>query len=274
MHSLVLAIVNKALFFSVLAAVLVLAVREARLRPWERSTIILALGSGLILLFNAFLVFTYVAHFPLSWAVHAHSYARYMSQLSLVAILALLPLLRAPVSRLLAGRTRFRRRLTAGAIACVVLLPLAAIRALRFDLAMPQPLLWSFAHRAEPYLVPGQTLALVIPGDVDDAVGSMLRGVLLFTPPRQAGLRFRTELTAGAASLDDAARSGATTALVTCSGAGLSGLPPGAAGLLARDGGRWHPVAVWPYDRPLEKMRFSAMMPHAPFCGTDLPPTL
>ncbi len=31
---------------------------------------------------------------------------------------------------------------------------------------------------------------------------------------------------------------GATRVLVTCSDAGLAGLPPGVAGLLARDGGR------------------------------------
>ncbi len=256
-----------------LAAVLALAVREQRQRPWQRGTVVLALAGGLVLLFPLFLLFTYVTHFPLSWAVHAHSYVRYMSQLSLVAILALLPVVRQPAVGWLAQRSRtFKRRLATAAIGGVLLLPFAAASALRFDLAMPQPLIWAFAHRAEPYLASGQTLALVMPGDLDDAVGSMLRGVLLFTPPRQR-LSFRTELTADDAALDDAASAGATRALVTCSGAGLGGLPPGTAGLLARDGGHWHPVAVWPYDRPLT-IHFSAMMPHAPFCGADAPPTL
>ncbi len=269
------AVGRQPLLFLLLGAVPLLALHQARHRPWQRGTVVLALVGLLVLLFPAFLVFTYVAHFPLSWAVRAHSFARYMSQLSLAAILALVPVARPHAAAWLARRPiRFKRRLAALAVAGVVLLPVAAMRVLRFDLAPPQPLLRSFARRAGPYLAAGQTVALIVPGDVDDAVASMLRGVLLFTPPRQKGLSFRTELTADDAALDDAAAAGATRALVTCSGAGLGRLPPGTAGLLSRDGGHWHPVAVWLYDRPLTKIHFSAMMPHAPFCGSDAPPTL
>ena len=267
------AALQKPAYFLALLALLALVAGQARRDPWTRPTLVLVLAVGLVLGFTGFLLATYVAHFPAGWALHAHSFFRYMSQLSLVTMLCFTHLLRGPASAWLTRRTRQnRRRMAAGAIGAVMSLPLLLAPLLRFDLDLPQPVLWTMAHRAAAYLHDGETLALVVPGDNDDAVASMLRGTLLFTPPRRS-LTFRTELTAGPVSLIDAAQAGASHALVTCSGDGLGGLPARVAGLLVRDGAGWHVQASWPYPPGLSTAHFSAMMPHAPFCGTDQPPT-
>ncbi len=261
------AIFQKATYFIAVAALLYAAWREARLRPWQHAAILLALGAGLVAGFNAFLLFTYVAHFPAVWAINAHSYFRYMSQLSLVIMLGLATWLRPAASVWLARwPATWRRRAAAGAVALAVLLPVAGARLLRFDLDAPQPLLWDLAHRTASLVPDGTRLALVLPGDGDDAAGSLLRGVLLFTPPRRPHLDFRTELTATPAALEDARQAGFTRALVTCAPAGLAGLPAGMSGLLAFDAGAWHPVATWPLPPGLARTRFSAMLPHGVFC--------
>ncbi len=263
-----LAIFQKATYFIAIGALLAAAVIEARRRPWQRAAIVLALGAGLVAGFNAFLLFTYVAHFPAVWAINAHSYFRYMSQLSLVAMLGLATWLRPAAAAWCARRPApVRRRAAAGVIAVAVLLPLAGARLLRFDLDAPQPLLWDWGRRAAALLPDDAHLALVAPGDADDAVGSLLRGVLLFTPPRRPHMDFHSELAATPAALEDARAAGFTHALVTCAPAGLAGVPPGKAGLLAYDAGAWHAVVVWDLPARLKQTRFSAMLPHRPFCG-------
>ncbi len=262
------AVFQKVTYFAAVALLLWAALREARRRPWQRAAIVLTLNAGLIAGFTLFLLFTYVAHFPAVWAVNAHSFFRYMSQLSLVVMLGLATWLQPAAAAWLARRSaRWRRRAAAGTVALACLLPLAGERLLRFDLDAPQPLLWNMAHRAAALLPDGTHLALVMPGDGDDAVGSLLRGVLLFTPPRRAQMDFRTELSATPAALQDAQAAGFDRALVTCAPAGLAGLPAGTAGLLGFDGAGWHPLAVWTLPAGLAGVRFSAMLPHKPFCG-------
>ncbi len=261
------AIFQKATYFIAVGALLYAAWREARLRPWRHAAIVLALGAGLVAGFNAFLLFTYVAHFPAVWAVNAHSYFRYMSQLSLVIMLGLATWLRPAAAVWLARWPGvWRRRAASALIVVTVLLPFAGTRLLRFDLDAPQPLLWDLAHRTAALVPDGTRLALVMPGDGDDAVGSLLRGVLLFTPPRRPHMDFRTELAATPAALEDARQAGFIRALVTCAPAGLAGLPAGVSGLLAFEAGAWHPIAMWPLPVGLGRVRFSAMLPHGVFC--------
>ncbi len=115
------AIFQKATYFIAVAVLLYAAWREARLRPWQHAAILLALGAGLVAGFNAFLLFTYVAHFPAVWAINAHSYFRYMSQLSLVVMLGLATWLRPAASVWLARwPATWRRRAAAGAVALAV----------------------------------------------------------------------------------------------------------------------------------------------------------
>ncbi len=268
------AMLAKPAYFLFLAAVPAGAAFAWRRAPWSRPAVLLALTSGVSALFAGFLLATYVAHFPPIWAVHAHSYFRYMSQLCLAAMLGLVAWLRPPAAAWLAGRSRqARRRLGQGAVACLLVLPAGLRPLLRFDLDAPQPALRALAGTAAPFLGDADTVALVTPGDLDDAVGSMLRGLLLFTPPRRPRLAFRAELTAEPAALADAAAAGARIALVTCAPpSGLAGLPPGTAGVLALRDGAWRVLAVRPYPPGFAAARFSAMMPHAPFCGVDRAP--
>jgi hypothetical protein len=260
------AIFQKATYFLAVIAALAAAVLEARRRAWQRPAIVLALGAGLIAGFNAFLLFTYVAHFPAVWAVNAHSYFRYMSQLSLVVMLGLLTWLRPAIAVWLARFSPdLRRRAGSAAVAAALILPLAGWRMLRFDLDAPQPFLWDIAHRTAVLLPPGTArLALILPGDGDDAAGSLLRGVLLFTEPRRAPMDFRTELSATPASLEDARAAGFTNALVACAPAGLAGLPPGLAGLLTYHDKSWQAAATWPVP---PQPHFSAMLPRALLSG-------
>ncbi len=261
----------KPAYFAMLAALLAGAALAVR-GGWTRTAVVLRLGAGMAVLFNAFLLFTYMAHFPAGWAASAHSYFRYSSQLSLVAMLGLASWAREPAAALLSRRPLLRRRLAGASVWAVLALPLLLAPLLRFDLAPPQPALRVMARDTAMLLHDDDRLALVLPGDVDDAVGSMLRGTLLFAAPRHPGLAFRTELTATPAALDDAASFGARWALVTCSSKdGLAGLPAGVAGLLERREGRWRAVVAWPYPDGFSVARFSAMMPHAPFCGVDAP---
>lgn len=261
------AIFQKATYFAAVAACLVAAWWEARRRPWQRPAVVLALAAGLILGFNAFLLFTYVAHFPAVWAVRAHSYFRYMSQLSLAVVLGLTLWLRPGLASWVAGWPRRRRLLASGgAIGLAVCLPIGGVAMLRFDLAPPQPFLWSIGHETAARLQDGDRLAMLLPGDGDDAVGSLLRGVLLFTAPRRPHLDFRMALEATPPALAAALAAGFPNALVTCAKHGLAGIPPGQAGLLRYSDGAWHVRAVWPIPTAMARQHFSAMLPRTPFC--------
>ena len=261
------AVFQKATYFALVAALLVAGVVEARRRPWGHTAVVVALGAALVAGFNGFLLFTYVAHFPAVWAVNAHSYFRYMSQLSLVVMLGLVTWLQPVAAAWLARRTPRQLHVAArGAVALAAMLPLAAAPLLRFDLDAPQPLLWTMASSTAALLHDGDRLALVLPGDGDDAAGSLLRGVLLFTPPRRQHLDFRSELAANQAALDDAHAHGFDHALVTCAPAALGGLGAGQAGLVAYTAGAWRPLAVWALPTGLRRKRFSAMLPHSVFC--------
>ena len=261
------AIFQKATYFIAIAAMLAAALLEARRRPWQQPAIILALATGLVAGFNAFLLFTYVAHFPAVWAINAHSYFRYMSQLSLVIMLGLVVWLRPAAAAWLARQPVSRRRPAAALIiALAALLPLAGARLLRFDTDAPQPLLWSIAQRTAALLPDGTRLALLLPNDGDDAIGSLLRGVLLFTPPRRPHMDFRTEPDATPAALARVQSAGFTHALVSCAPDGLAGLPPGNGGLLAYADGAWHVTAAWALPAGLARTRYSAMLPHGALC--------
>ena len=73
------------------------------------------------------------------------------------------------------------------AIAVALIGPLAFAQRLRFDLAMPQPLVWDLAAVLKPHLTDDDRLALLLPGD-NDSVATMLGGVLRDVPPRRPRL--------------------------------------------------------------------------------------
>jgi hypothetical protein len=270
-------IFEKATFFLCQAAVLIawwLAFRRDRC---GHETLLLGMIGGITVLFNGFLVFTYVAHFPPVMAAQAHSYFRYATQLSLLVMLGLTVALRPAMARWVAGRAQFARRTGVALIAVVVVLPVALVRSLRFDLEPPQPTLWQLGHQAARDIAsaegapgvdaPGGRLALLVPGDTDDSVGSMLRGVLLFTPPRRPGLDIRTETKANAPTLAALAAAGYRLALVSCTPSGLDGVPAHVAAMLRYGDGGWQVLNTWPYPDRLRKAHFAALLARGPVCA-------
>ncbi len=271
------AIFEKATFFLCLAAVLLAWLPAFRRDRWNRESLLLGMIVGVTLLFNGFLVFTYIAHFPPEMAAQAHSYFRYATQLSLLVMLGLTVALRPVVAGFLARQQRFAGCAGIAAMVVIVVLPVALVRSLRFDLEPPQPTLWHLGHRAARDIapadeapgggVPGVRLALLVPGDTDDSVGSMLRGVLLFTPPRRPGLDIRTETKADAPTLAALAAASYRLALITCTPSGLDGIPPDVAAMLQYDDKGWRVIETWPYPDRLQHAHFAALLARGPVCA-------
>jgi hypothetical protein len=235
---------------------------------WSRDALVLGMTAGIVVLFNGFLVFTYVAHFPPIWALEAHSYFRYSSQLSLAVMLSLVVALRPAIVVRLARLTPVRvRRLAAGAVVAVLVLPVAGIGALRFDIETPQQELRAVVRDAARGIATGARIALLLPGDRDDADASMVRGLLMFTPPRRSRLDLRIETKADEATLAGLARDGYALALVTCVPAGLADAPAGQAALLKFADGRWKTIETTAYPTGLRERRFAAMLQRGPVCA-------
>jgi hypothetical protein len=247
----------------------VAAVVEARRRPWGRAAVTLVTAAVAIGLFNGFLLFTYVAHFPAEWSVNGQNYFRYMTQTALMVVLAYAAWL-APGAADWWRRWPEVRRRRAGSIvvALSAAAPLLALPLLRFDLYPPQPAVWTLGQRASAMIADGDRVALLLPGDTADAAGSMLRGIILFAPPRRHRIDFRTMQTADAATLDAVAAAGYARALVSCTPpSGLYGAPPSVAALMAFEGGAWRPVAVWPYPPDHAAPRWTGLLFRPTFCG-------
>ena len=186
-------------------------------------------------------------------------------------MLGLVVAFRPALAQWMAQHGRIARRAGVAAIAIILVLPVALIRPLRFDLEPPQPTLWQLGHQVARDVAPGDRLALVVPGDTDDSVGSMLRGVLMFTPPRRPGIDVRTETNADAATLDGLAAAGYGLALVTCTPTGLPGIPGHVAALLRHSDGEWRVLDTWPYPPHLKQQHFAALLARGPLCATNSP---
>ena len=231
---------------------------------WTPTTRLLAFFAVLFVLYNAFLLVTYIAIFPVAMSEAAHSYFRYNTHLSLVLILAL-----ALAVRDLLPAAWFERRrsgpIAAAVVAVALLAPAAFAGRLRFDLDMPQPLVWGLAKRLAPYLHDGDRLALLLPGD-NGSVATMVAGVLADTPPRRRDLDLLRRDRADRAALDAAARRGYSLALVSCTPKGWADVPPGQAVLLRHDKAGWHLLAAWSYPPDGAKQRWQHILSWGPLC--------
>ena len=256
------AMFRAATFFLCAAAMLVFAARSGNR--------LLRLIACVVVLFNGFLLFTYIAHFPAVMAMNAHSFFRYNTQVSLLVMLGLVVALRSAVAERLKHMQGIRYAAVA-AVVLIVLLPFATFSQLRFDHDTPQPELWRLAHAAAAYVRPNDQLALILPNDTDDSVGSLLRGVLLFTPPRRPGLDFRVDTGDSADALNAAAAAGYRLALVTCTPAGIADVPVGVAAMLQHDGDGWHPLQTWPWPSSLRRQHFAALLARGPLCAGPRP---
>jgi hypothetical protein len=231
--------------------------------------VLLAMIAGVAVLFNAFLVVTYIAHFTPIMAEQAHSYFRYNTQLSLLVMLGLLVLFRTPVAQWATRHADAARYARGAMVVGVVLLPFALVPALRFDLDPPQRVVWQLGHDVAQHVSDTDRLAVVVPGDTDDSVGSMLRGVMLFTPPARPRLELRTETNADPATMSALVHAGYRLALVSCTLPGLSDVPPHVAALLRYGDDGWKAEATWPYPPSLVHQKFTALLARGPLCATS-----
>ncbi len=258
---------EKPLYFGcVAAAILALPVVWWR-QGWTATTRLLTFNAALFGLYNIFIFMTYIAVFPNEMSSAAHSYFRYNTQLSLVLVLSL-----ALTARDLGAAARIWQRPLRAANAAVLGLalvaPIAFAKRLRFDLDMPQPLVWDLAEKLSPYLSDGGRLALLLPGD-NDSVATMIAGILADTPPRRHMLDILRRNTVDAATLDEAARLGYPLALISCTPNGLGDLPANQAVLLRHDPYGWHLLAAWPYPPHAAQHRWQHILSWPSLCRSQ-----
>jgi len=214
-------------------------------RGWSRATRFLVFNAAAFVLYNGFLIVTYLAHFSAEMAAEAHSYFRYNTHLSLILVLSL-ALAARELTPSMWLQPRRRRGLAALAVVLALAAPVAFAERLRFDVEMPQPLVWDMAAGLKPYVKDHDRLALLLPGD-DGEIGELLGGYLASAPPRRRGLDITRYKTADAATLDAAAQNRDALAVIGCTPDGFLGLPAREAALLRHDPDGWHAIASWPY---------------------------
>ena len=223
---------------------------------WTPTTRLLALHAAAFVLYNLYLMAAYIAHFPGEMSTEAHSYFRYNTQLALVLVLALAFVVRDLVAESQPLR-RFRRRMGAAVVILALLAPIGFAYRLRFDLVMPQPLVWDLAQSIKPRLKDGDRLALLLPGD-NGSLAEMLSGVLTDVAPRRR-LDLLERQTADDATLAEAARLGYSLALISCTDAN-------AAALLERGPEGWQQRASWPYPPNAPAQRWQRILAWPPLC--------
>jgi hypothetical protein len=160
------------------------------------------------------------------------------------------------------------RAANAAVLSLALLAPIVFAKRLRFDLDMPQPLVWELAKKLSPYLSDSGRVALLLPGD-NDSVATMISGVLADTPPRRRMLDLLRRNTADAATLEEAARLGYPLALISCTPNGLGDLPAGQAVLLRHNPDGWHLLAAWTYPPHAAERRWQHILSWGPLCRSQ-----
>lgn len=257
-------IANKGFYFGCVAIALIGLPVGFRRWGWTPSTRLLVFFAVTLVLYNGFLLMTYIAHFPGEMSSGAHSYFRYSMHLSLVMVLTLALFAREAAAAIRPTRD-YRRVSGIAVIGLALMLPISFAKRLRFDLDMPQPLVWDLAAEIKPYLHDGDRLALLLPGD-NGSVAKMLAGVLSYVPPRRVGLKLLDERAADVATLREVVARGYRLALVSCTPKGLPGVPSGRAVLLRDDGDSLRVLASWPYPASAMKQRWQAILSPGPLC--------
>ncbi len=261
-------IVQKATFYLCLLGVLALAVAHWRRAARSNTATRLALIGGIAVLYNGFLLLTYVAHFPPEMAINAHSYFRYSGHLSLLVMAGLALGLR-PAAELVVDWLGDRvRQARIGLVALGLIFPVAAVGLLRFDLQVPQPAVFALGPRIAAHLPADARVAVLAPSDPFDAAGSLVRGVLLYLPPRRPALDLLARNRADAATLEDLRAQGAGHAVITCVPPGLPFGAAGQAALLRATADGWALVEAWSWPPIPAKERLGALLERPVFCAS------
>jgi hypothetical protein len=257
------AITEVPVYFSMIAILVIASIAVTWRQGLRDGTRLLLLLTVLFAVYNAFLIVIYVIHMGPGAGADAHSYFRYMTHLSLLAMLALVVtardwlLSRPPAIR----PASWQRWLPAGAVILALLVPFPFLKRLRFDTQMPQPLIWGLALNIAGEVKDGDRLAILLPGD-NGSTSLMLRAALVLTPPRRDLDIYDVSAVPGGidAGLAAAARRGYTAAMLSCAA------PDNAAQLLAYDGARWRVEKTWPYPPVGTKERWTSVLAAAPLC--------
>ena len=242
--SIAAAIAHKPAYFLAEAVAMGCVPLLLRRQQWSFASRFLAFNLVAFVLYNGFLVVTYVAHFSALMSEEAHSYFRYNTHLALILMLALALAARELAPARWFGQ-RSRRYAGAFAIGLALLAPVALAERLRFDIEMPQPIVWDIAEELKPYLKDGDRLALLLPGD-NGEIGDLIEAYLASSPPRRRGLKIALYDRADTPTLDAAAAAGYELAAMTCTSEGIGGLPQGVVALMRHGPDGWNVVASWP----------------------------
>ena len=256
--------VQKAYLFLAFGTVLWLAWRLRR--ATSDSARLLQLVALAFLLYNGFLLFTYVAHFDVPAEADAHSYFRYMTHLSLLLVTALVVTGREAWEA--RGKPRLPRPVPAAFVLLTLLVPAALISWLRFDLEMPYPLLQRMAAEAAGLLPDGERVALLLPGD-NGSLGVLLKAELTLLPPRRPALIPVDQPAVDAGSLTQAAQAGYRFAFVSCTPDDWAGVPPGHAALLEHASEGWRILKLWDYPETGRRSRWTPAVAGEPLCRSS-----
>ncbi len=253
------AVGNRAFLFVVLIAVCAVAAWRLWRRELDLATRLCAMLLGVALIYNAALLFAYVAHFVGEMGIGAHSYFRYNTHLSLLMMAAIVVIARDWNWSKLAGRWH---RLVPAVLVLVVLLdPLPFLRMIRFDLEVPNLRAFSLAHEAAAHIADNEKLLLILPGD-NGSVPPTIEGVLRYTAPRRPNvvLDVESDIKAGFARADY------PRALLSCAIDPMDSVPAGNAALFDRDGAAWRLSNTWAYEAAPPGARWSQVLTPKPLC--------
>jgi hypothetical protein len=261
-------------FFVLLYGVALSAIPIVLRRGLTPAARLFLLTLGVTLLYTAFLVFTYVAHFPGQIGASAHSFFRYNTHLGLMATLAIVVFARESWIR--RGAPDLGRGWSAVAVAAIVLAvaaPIASAGWTRSDRRQPQPDIWNLAAWVAPYLNDGDRVALLLPGD-NRSVALMLRVAIAISPPYRTLADFTDVPRDDLASLQKARKEGNDFALISCVSKPMAAssegqtlkLHAGQPALLAANGDIWKLVATEPFLAATAPEKWTTELSAEPFC--------
>ncbi|HWK44172.1 MAG TPA: hypothetical protein VNT30_05615 [Stellaceae bacterium] len=249
---------EKATFFAVWAVALgLLARRLLTAGAPEAATRMLGYFVGVWVVYVGFLLTMYVVHFEGEIGASAHSFFRYNTHLALILMLALAMVGRDAWQRRPMLSPPWTRWVGIVAVLLMLVLPIAALKLMRFDLVMPYPVIWDLAEQVRQRLGDGDRLTLVTPPDTSGAPLT-LRAFLTQVPTLGSTARITLDAE-NAPARPDPVRTDPTPAgyvLESCAEreGGTNGT--GKAVLYRREDGTLRSVMEWSYPPARPKVRW------------------
>jgi hypothetical protein len=215
------------------------------------TKILTRLCFGTIVIFNGYLLMTYIGHFR-----EEHSYYRYMSELSiLISMTNILNLKDYVEDKYPLLWLSIFKKIGSFCIVLMLCLPIILEQLVRFDQDMPQPLMRQWVKHMGQVLQKDQSMAIMLNGD-DGQVTSSLEGLLRFGESVHQPLVLSFYHSVLKKDFDDALEKGFTTAFVSCTDSGLFNLPPHGAAILHYQNNQWSLLDFWSYPEFDKKSKY------------------